>query len=65
MHKESSIVIIFTQRIFLMPRRKKNSMLNAALRGIIAGATGTVALDTIPHLIYGIVTVATYEALSK
>jgi hypothetical protein len=33
-----------------MPRRKKNSMLNAALRGIIAGATGTVALDTSTYL---------------
>lgn len=28
-----------------MPRRKKNSMLSSTLRGIIAGATGTVALD--------------------
>ena len=28
-----------------MPRRKKNSMLNATLCGIIAGATGTVALN--------------------
>ncbi len=33
-----------------MPRRKKNSMFNAALRGIIAGATGTVALDTTTYL---------------
>ena len=33
-----------------MPRRKKNSMLNAALCGIIAGATGTVALDTSTYL---------------
>ena len=33
-----------------MPRRKKNSILNAALRGIIAGATGTVALDISTYL---------------
>ena len=33
-----------------MPRRKKNSMLNAVMRGIIAGATGTVALDTTTYL---------------
>src|SRR5947207_6011370 len=33
-----------------MPRRRKNSMLNAALRGIIAGATGTVALDTATYM---------------
>jgi hypothetical protein len=33
-----------------MPRRKKNIMLNAALRGIIAGATGTVALDTSTYI---------------
>jgi hypothetical protein len=33
-----------------MSRRKKNSMLNSALRGIIAGATGTVALDTSTYI---------------
>jgi hypothetical protein len=33
-----------------MPRRKKHRMLNAALRGIIAEATGTVALDTSTYL---------------
>ena len=33
-----------------MPRRKKHSMLNATLRGIIAGATGTVALDTSTYI---------------
>ena len=33
-----------------MPRRKKNNLLNAALRGIIAGATGTVALNTSTYI---------------
>ena len=33
-----------------MPRRKKRSMLNGTLRGIIAGATGTVALDITTYL---------------
>ena len=33
-----------------MPRRKKDSMLNAALCGIIAGATGTVALNTSTYI---------------
>ncbi len=33
-----------------MPRRKKNSIVNAAPRGIIAGATGTVALDISTYL---------------
>jgi hypothetical protein len=39
-------------------------VIKAMTIGVIAGAAGTLALDVVPHLAYGLVVARTFDALT-